>query len=74
MLDFEYQRERYADLRREAEQERLLRSIQRSGHRERRLSAVQARILLSIGRVMVDVGSRLEQLGAVDTEYADEVG
>lgn len=74
MLDWEYEKERYRDLLREAEQERLLRQIRKAAQTNRPRQSLQARLLYHAGRGLVQIGSRLEAFGTPAEACVDNVG
>ncbi len=74
MLDWDYEKERYRDLLREAEQERLLRQMRKAAQESRPRQPFRARLLYYAGRGLVQVGSRLEAFGRPADACADNVG
>lgn len=74
MLDWDYEKERYRDLLREAEQERLLRQIRRATQEDRPLQSLRARLLQYAGRGLMQAGSRLEAFGTPADACVDNVG
>ncbi len=74
MLDWDYEKERYRDLLREAEQERLLRQIRQAEQVGRPRLSLHARLLQHAGRGLVLVGSRLEAFGTPSGTCVDSVG
>lgn len=74
MLDWDYEKERYRDLLREAEQERLLRQIRQTEREGRPRLSLHARLLQHAGRGLVQVGSRLEAFGTPADACVETVG